>query len=128
MPQDGYVHDILHLRFPENVAAPSQSKRASHSTTDRFVIIRIVVAVVCFVGLIGAACFIWRKRRWAKSKGLVAVGCTELDTTYAGEEVKYSRVSELDDTSIAALTYLNPYELVFSGSRQLVTNSGDIDT
>jgi hypothetical protein len=115
------------LRFLENIAAPSPNKRASRSTINPsviIVIIGIVVAVVCFVGLIGTACYIWRKRRRAKSKGLVAVGCTELDTTYAGEEVKYSRVSELDDTSIAALTYPNPSELVFPEAASLLPTPG----
>jgi beta-lactamase regulating signal transducer with metallopeptidase domain len=95
----------IRLRFPETVAAPSRSKRASDSTTDPFVIIGIIVSVVCFVGFIGAACYVWRRRRWAKLRGLGEVEYSEIDTTYAGNEIKYRRVSELKDTSTVAPIY-----------------------
>jgi hypothetical protein len=112
------------LRFPENIAAPSPNKRASRSTTDPRVIIGIVVAVVCFVGFIGTACYIWRKRRRAKSMGLGEVEYAELDTTWAGAEITHRRVSELDGSSIAAPTYTRPSELVFPETASLLPTPG----
>jgi hypothetical protein len=68
------------------------------------------VSIVCFVGFIGALCYIWRKKKWAKSRGLGDVKPVDLDTTYAGAEIKYRRVSELEDTSRAP-AYTDAFEV-----------------
>jgi hypothetical protein len=112
------------LRFPEKIAAPSRNKWASHPTTNPSVIIGIVVAVVCFVGLIGTACYIWRKRRWAKSKELGEVDYSEIDTTYAGKEIKWRRVSELQGTPVEDPTYTNPSGPVFPEAASLLPTPG----
>lgn len=75
---------------------PSTSKPESESELSAGAIAGIVVGIVVAFIVAGIGAFLfWRKRKATKEKTMEDEKPSEIDTTFAGAEVKHRRVSEL---------------------------------
>jgi hypothetical protein len=74
-------------------AAPSLNKRAPSAAHNLSVLIGITVSIVCVVVTVGTICWLLRRRKRKAAKSPEQP--SEIDTTYAGTEIKYRRISEL---------------------------------
>ncbi|EMD65048.1 hypothetical protein GGP41_003696 [Bipolaris sorokiniana] len=74
---------------------PSVANDDSEGGLPTGAIARIVVGIVIVFALAAIGVFIWWKRRNPKKDGIESERPLEIDTTHAGTEVKYRRVSEL---------------------------------
>ncbi|KAF7673818.1 hypothetical protein GT037_008433 [Alternaria burnsii] len=73
--------------------APSRSKRAPSAAHNLSVLIGITVSIICVVVTVGTICWLLRRRKRKAAKSPEKP--SEIDTTYAGTEIKYRRISEL---------------------------------
>jgi len=86
-------------------AEPSHdTQAASSAATLPSVLIGITLSIICVVVAIGAVCWLLRKRKAAKRSGQERPW--GIDTTFAGTEVKYRRVSELPGSEAVPPGYL----------------------
>jgi len=91
-------------------AEPSHDTRASSAATPPSLLIGIPVFIIAVILAIGTVCWVLREKKAAKcSKEGRLVGeekPSEIDTTCAGTEVKYRRVSELPGSEVVPPEYL----------------------
>jgi len=96
---------VVAVRSALLYAEPSHDTRASSAATPPSLLIGIPVFIVAVVLAIGTICWVLREKKAAKrvKEGRLVenVKPPEIDTTFAGTEVKYRRISELPGSEVA---------------------------